>query len=179
MLGPFLPLTHASWILIDVLQIFTVLIIIDVVRSWLQMMGTRNTSPNTPWVRTLHLVIDPVLRPFRLLWEAGAAAVPAEAVVPTEAPQDESVQAASAGGRSDRDAAQRTLLAATSKPTPDTLAAPGQCTAWRNTGASRRSSSNISCGTPRSHVSSSRLTSSSFIWATIGGPAKELRRARV
>ncbi|MEH2546696.1 regulator of replication initiation timing [Bradyrhizobium sp. AZCC 2262] len=56
----------------------------------------------------------------------GAAAVPAEAVVPTEAPQDESVQAASAGGRSDRDAAQRTLLAATSKPTPDTLAAPGQ-----------------------------------------------------
>lgn len=75
MLGPFLPPRSVSWIVYDLLQLLVVLIIIDVVRSWLHMMGTRNTSPYTPWVKTLHAVIDPVLRPFRLLWDSIARAV--------------------------------------------------------------------------------------------------------
>src|SRR5438094_3895888 len=75
MFEPFLPPKSISWILIDILQLVVVLIIVDVVRSWLNMMGTRNTSPRTPWVRTLHLVIGPILAPFRALWEAIVRAI--------------------------------------------------------------------------------------------------------
>lgn len=56
----------------------------------------------------------------------GAAAVPADAVAPTQAPQAEGTQLAPAAAGSDHDAARRTLLATTSKPTSDTLAAPGK-----------------------------------------------------
>lgn len=65
----FLPARSLSWILVDLLQVIVLLIIVDVVRSWLQVMGTRNTSAQTPWVRTLHMIINPVLAPFRIIWE--------------------------------------------------------------------------------------------------------------
>jgi uncharacterized protein YggT (Ycf19 family) len=33
-------------------------------------MGVRNTSSYTPWVRSLHKVVLPILEPFRKLWDA-------------------------------------------------------------------------------------------------------------
>ena len=66
----FLPPTNLFFILADVLQVLLILIIVEVIRSWANMFGVRNTSTYTPWVRTLHMIIMPVLEPFRHLWEA-------------------------------------------------------------------------------------------------------------
>jgi|SRR5579862_5341162 len=66
----FAPLTRPSWILADLLQVLVILIFIDVIRSWLYVSGVRNTSDHAPWVRRLHSVINPVLKPFRALWDA-------------------------------------------------------------------------------------------------------------
>jgi len=66
----FLPATNLFFILADILQVLVILIFIEVVRSYLSMAGVKNTSSYVPWVRTLHKIINPVLEPFRKLWEA-------------------------------------------------------------------------------------------------------------
>jgi uncharacterized protein YggT (Ycf19 family) len=66
----FVPATNLYFILADLLQILVILIFVEVVRSYMNMFGVKNTSGYTPWVRTLHKIINPVLDPFRKLWEA-------------------------------------------------------------------------------------------------------------
>lgn len=63
-----LPPTNVFFILADILGILVLLIFVEVIRSIANMMGVRNTSSYTPWVRTLHKVVIPVLEPFRRLW---------------------------------------------------------------------------------------------------------------
>lgn len=65
----FAPLTRPTWILADALQVVIILIVVEVIRSYAFMFGVKNTSSYTPWVRTLHKIINPVLAPFRALWE--------------------------------------------------------------------------------------------------------------
>lgn len=64
----FLPPVNLFFIIADVLQILLILIIVEVIRSYANMFGVRNTSTYTPWVRTLHKIVNPVLEPFRRLW---------------------------------------------------------------------------------------------------------------
>lgn len=66
----FLPPVRVSFVLFDVLEVLSLLILVEVIRSWLVMFGTRGASDREPWVRALHTVIGPVLAPFRVLWEA-------------------------------------------------------------------------------------------------------------
>src|SRR5689334_23086944 len=65
----FAPLTRPTWILADVLQVVIILIVIEIARSWAFMFGVKNTSSYTPWVRTLHKIINPILAPFRAFWD--------------------------------------------------------------------------------------------------------------
>jgi uncharacterized protein YggT (Ycf19 family) len=65
----FLPPSNLFFILADVLQLLLLLIVVEVIRSYASMFGVRNTSTYTPWVRTLHKIVLPVLDPFRRLWE--------------------------------------------------------------------------------------------------------------
>ncbi len=66
----FLPPSNLFFILADVLEIAVILIFVEVVRSILNCMGVRNTSPYIPWVRTLQRIVNPILEPFKKLWEA-------------------------------------------------------------------------------------------------------------
>ena|SRR2546423_8816714 len=61
----FLPPTNLFWILADLLQMLVILILAEVVVSWLIMMGS--VTPYRPWVRTLRKITDPFLAPFRQL----------------------------------------------------------------------------------------------------------------
>lgn len=62
-----LPFTNPFWILANLLQILTLLILVEVVLSWAMMLGARGISPYHPWVRTLRRITNPVLEPFRRL----------------------------------------------------------------------------------------------------------------
>jgi uncharacterized protein YggT (Ycf19 family) len=66
----FLPPSNLFFIIADVLQILVILIFVEVIRSFANMFGVKNTSTYTPWVRTLHRIVLPVLEPFRRLWDA-------------------------------------------------------------------------------------------------------------
>jgi uncharacterized protein YggT (Ycf19 family) len=66
----FLPPTNLFFILADILEIVVLLIFVEVIRSIANVMGVRNTSSYTPWVRTLHKIVLPILDPFRRLWDA-------------------------------------------------------------------------------------------------------------
>jgi uncharacterized protein YggT (Ycf19 family) len=65
----FLPFTNIFWMLCNILEILVVLIIVDVIISWAMMFGARGMSNNHPWVRALHQITNPVLAPFRTLWD--------------------------------------------------------------------------------------------------------------
>ena len=65
----FLPPTNLFFILADILQILVILVFVEVIRSYANMFGVRNTSTYTPWVRTLQKIVLPVLYPFQRLWE--------------------------------------------------------------------------------------------------------------
>lgn len=60
-----LPLANVWWILADALQLVIIVILAEVVVSWLAMMGTVRSYQ--PWVRNLRRVTDPMLNPFRRL----------------------------------------------------------------------------------------------------------------
>jgi uncharacterized protein YggT (Ycf19 family) len=66
----FLPPDNLFFILADVLEIVVLLIFVEVIRSIANVMGVKNTSSYTPWVRSLHKIVLPILDPFRRLWEA-------------------------------------------------------------------------------------------------------------
>jgi YggT family protein len=59
----FAPPTNLFWILADLLQVLVILILAEVVVSWLVMFGT--VSPYRPWVRNLRKTTDPFLAPLR------------------------------------------------------------------------------------------------------------------
>lgn len=63
----FHPLTNPFWILADVLQILILLILVDVLVSWMVLLRVRGVSPRAPWVRAINAITDPILNPFRLL----------------------------------------------------------------------------------------------------------------
>jgi len=65
----FLPPTNLFWILADLLQILVILILAEVVVSWLVMFGS--VSPYRPWVRNLRKATDPFLAPLRQLAPPG------------------------------------------------------------------------------------------------------------
>ena len=52
-------------IIADLLSVLVVLILIEVVVSWLTVMGS--ISRYQPWIKTLHKICDPILAPFRKL----------------------------------------------------------------------------------------------------------------
>lgn len=51
----------------NLLQLLTVLILVDVVISWMSMFGGRRMSRSHPFVRVLRMITDPVQEPFRRL----------------------------------------------------------------------------------------------------------------
>ena len=59
----FLPPTNVFFIIADLLQVLVLLVIAEVIVSWMVMFGT--ISSYQPWVRTLRKVTGPVLEPFR------------------------------------------------------------------------------------------------------------------
>jgi YggT family protein len=59
----FLPPNNLFWILADVLQVLVLLVLVEVVVSWLIYMGS--LSSYKPWVRTLRQLTSPILNPFR------------------------------------------------------------------------------------------------------------------
>ena len=63
----FRPLTNPFWILADVLQLLILLILAEVLVSWMMFLRVQGVSPHAPWVRALQAITDPILRPFRLL----------------------------------------------------------------------------------------------------------------
>src|SRR5579862_3796640 len=62
-----LPLTNIFFIAFDLLQVLSLLILIEVILSWAMMLGARGISPYHPWVRTLRRITNPILEPFRRL----------------------------------------------------------------------------------------------------------------
>jgi len=60
----FLPPANIFWVLADLLQVYSLVIIAEVIVSWAMMLGAR-ISPYAPWVRALQRVTDPVLEPIR------------------------------------------------------------------------------------------------------------------
>ena len=50
----------------EVLELMVILIIIDVVISWLPMLGVR-VSRSNPFVRFVSMIVDPLLDPIRRL----------------------------------------------------------------------------------------------------------------
>jgi len=63
----FRPLTNPFWILADILQLVILLILADVLVSWMMLLRVRGVTPYAFWVKTLRALTDPILRPFRLL----------------------------------------------------------------------------------------------------------------
>jgi len=61
----FAPPVNIFWILADLLQVLVIIILAEVIVSWLVMFGS--VSPSRPWVRTLRKIADPFLGPFRQL----------------------------------------------------------------------------------------------------------------
>ncbi len=61
----FQPPTSALFIAIDILQVLSMLILVEVLVSWAIMLRVRGLSSYHPWVRTLHRITDPMLNPLR------------------------------------------------------------------------------------------------------------------
>lgn len=61
--------SHPLILIAYVLHGLVLLILLDVVVSWAQMFGATGISSYTPWVRTLRKITNPILDPFRKLWD--------------------------------------------------------------------------------------------------------------
>lgn len=61
---------HPLALLALLAHLLALLILVDVVVSWVYLLGGRGASPYQPWVRSLRRITDPILAPIRSILPA-------------------------------------------------------------------------------------------------------------